>query len=139
MQTDTASRKHILLVDDERLVRETVKLLLCRQGHTVVEANNGAEALGLFTQARFDLVLTDYEMPFLKGNELALRIRQSVPQQPILMMTGFRHKAGPDNPVDAIINKPFNSARLENAVAEVLAEAEDCLETGAADQSESLN
>ena len=57
----------ILLVDDERLLRETVKLLLCRQGHTVVEANNGAEALGLFTQARFDLVLTATNIGVMLG------------------------------------------------------------------------
>jgi CheY-like chemotaxis protein len=110
---DRAADKRILLVDDERLLRETVRLLMAHLGFTVVEANNGAEALGLFVQERFDLVVTDYEMPFLKGNELAAKIRRMSPRQPILMMTGFGHNPGPDNPVDAVIDKPLNFARMQ--------------------------
>jgi CheY-like chemotaxis protein len=109
---DMPVRKRILLVDDERLVREMIRLLMGQVGFTVVEANNGAEALGLFAQGRFDLVVTDYEMPFIKGNELAAKIRQMSPRQPILMMTGFGHNAGPNNPVDAVIDKPLDFARL---------------------------
>jgi CheY-like chemotaxis protein len=109
---ETATPKRILLVDDERLVRETVRLLLGQFGFTVVEANNGAEALGLFARGCFDLVVTDYEMPFLKGNELAAKIRRLAPRQPILMITGFGHCASPNNPVDAVIGKPLNFARL---------------------------
>jgi CheY-like chemotaxis protein len=108
--------KRVLLVEDERLVRETIRLLLGQIGFTVVEANNGAEALGLFAQGRYDLVVTDYEMPFLKGNELAARIRRVAPRQPILMMTGFGHDAGPDNPVDVVMDKPLNFARLRRTM-----------------------
>jgi CheY-like chemotaxis protein len=109
---DMAVRKRILLVEDERLVRELIRLAMGQFGFTVVEANNGAEALGLFAQGRFDLVVTDFEMPFLKGNELAAKIRRMAPRQPILMITGFGHNAGPGNPVDAVIDKPLNFARL---------------------------
>jgi YesN/AraC family two-component response regulator len=63
--------KRILLVDDERSVRETLRSLLCHDDHEVVEANNGAEALRLFAQDQFDLVLTDLRMPFVEGDELA--------------------------------------------------------------------
>ena len=113
-------RKRILLVEDERLLRETIRLLLGQFGFTVVEANNGAEALGLFARGHFDLVMTDYEMPFLKGNELAARIRRLAPQQPILMITGFGHKAGADNPVDAVIDKPFDFDRLRTITEQLL-------------------
>src|ERR1700726_3317417 len=81
--------KRILLVEDERSVRDTLRQLLALDDHTVIEANNGAEALGLFTQDQFDVVLTDCVMPFLKGPELAARIRQLVPNQPILMITAY--------------------------------------------------
>jgi len=115
--------KRILLVEDERVVREMVKLLLSQDGFAVVEANNGAEALGLFSRGQFDLVMTDFEMPFIKGNELALKIRQLAPQQPILMMTGYRHEPGPGNPVDAVIDKPFNFDSLREVLTQVLSNA----------------
>lgn len=105
-----------MLVDDECLVREMFRLLMGQVGFTVVEANNGAEALGLFAQGRFDLVVTDYEMPFLKGNELAAKIRRMAPDQPILMITGFGHYAGPHNPVNAVIGKPLSFARLQRTM-----------------------
>src|SRR5580658_5389090 len=74
METDTILGKRILLVDDERLVREAIRGLLARDEHLVVEANNGAEAYSLFVRGKFDVVVTDCVMPFLSGNELAVRI-----------------------------------------------------------------
>jgi len=124
---DTPVAKRVLLVDDEGLVRDTVRLLLVQIGYRVVEANNGAEALGLFARERFDLVMTDYEMPFLKGNELAARIRRLAPRQPILMMTGFGYSASPNNPVDAVINKPLDFARLRILMEGLLNEVEGTL------------
>lgn len=115
-------KKRILLVEDETDMRTAVRLLLCKDQHTVVESNNGAEALGLFERDRFDLVITDYRIPFVEGNELARRIKKMAPGQPILMMTAYGKKAGADNPVDAVINKPFDGVQLRRAIAEVLGE-----------------
>jgi CheY-like chemotaxis protein len=120
---DTPPQKRILLVEDERVVREMVKTLLSQVGYAVVEANNGAEALGLFARGHFDLVMTDYEMPFIKGNELAAKIRQLSPKQPILMMTGFRHEPGPNNPVDAVLDKPFSFGSLRKMVDQMFTDA----------------
>ncbi|HEX4122024.1 MAG TPA: response regulator [Verrucomicrobiae bacterium] len=117
--------KRILLVDDERTFRETVRRLLCHDDHIVVEANNGAEALGLFAQDRFDLVLTDWEMPFVQGNELATQIRQLSPNQPILMITGYPRRPGRTNPVDAVLCKPFNLKHLRTAIAGLLQKSEE--------------
>jgi YesN/AraC family two-component response regulator len=93
---------------------------LCHDEHTVIEANNGAEALRLFAQDRFDVVLTDCFMPFLKGTELAASIKRLSPDQPILMITGYGIKSGPHNPVDAVLRKPFDLHGLRSALAEVL-------------------
>ena len=120
---DGAVAKRILVVDDERLLREVMRLSLGKAGFTVVECNNGAEALAVFGKERFDMVIVDYEMPFLKGNELAAAIRRVAPQQRIVMVTGFRHKAGPDNPVDAVLGKPVDFARLGLMVDHLLNEA----------------
>jgi CheY-like chemotaxis protein len=128
IEQDTLSGKRILLVDDERSVRETVRDLLSYDEHKVVEANNGAEALRLFAQDRFDLVVTDLRMPFVEGDELAVRIRELSPHQPILMITGHSRKPSRTNPVNAVLYKPFNLQGLRFAVAKILQKQDDCLE-----------
>jgi CheY-like chemotaxis protein len=121
-QSDTLSNRRILLVEDERVARETLRRLLEQDSHTVVEANNGAEALALFRNGRFDLVVVDYEMPFIKGNELAANIKRAAPNQPILMITAFHHRPSKDNPVDAVVNKPFRCAHLREVMSKLLSQ-----------------
>jgi CheY-like chemotaxis protein len=127
LEEDKLVRKRILLVEDELVVREAIGRLLSRDQHTVVEANNGAEAFCLFARGQFDLVMTDFEIPFLKGDELAARIKQMAPQQPILMITGHGKRPGPKNPVDAVLNKPVNLQQLRRAMVKLLPEEEKSL------------
>jgi CheY-like chemotaxis protein len=113
--------KRILLVDDEPSVRQALRMMLKFDGHSVIEANDGAEALDLFTKGQFDLVATDFEMPVMKGNELAVRIKNLAPKQPILMITAYRIELGdPENPVDIILSKPFALDTLRGAIAKLL-------------------
>ena len=74
MEQSIIRGKRILLVDDEPSIRGCFRMMLEIDDHTVTEANNGAEALELFTKDQFDLVTTDFEMPVMKGDELAVRI-----------------------------------------------------------------
>ena len=120
METETNPAKRILLVEDERVMRELIRDLLVQDEHIVVEANNGAEAYSLFTQSQFDLVMTDCVMPFLNGDELAIRIRQLAPRQPILMMTGYDFKCRPGSPVNAVLHKPFDYELLQQEIAKLL-------------------
>ena len=111
----------ILLVDDEEPLRACVRLMLEFDGHHVTEATNGAEALRLFNSGVFDLVITDFEMPRMKGNELALAIKVSSPSLPILMITASeRARREPENPVDALMNKPFTVTELHAALEKLL-------------------
>ena len=113
--------KRILLVDDEQTVRQTIKLLLHLDQHTVTEAKDGREALDLFTQERFDLVITDFAMPRMQGNELAVRIKQLAPGQPIVMITAHGARLGTaDNPVDSVLGKPFAFQDLRHTITKVL-------------------
>lgn len=131
-QTMLKTGKRILLVEDERSVREALRLLLSLDSHTVVEANNGAEALALFRGGKFDLVMTDFEMPFVKGDELAVRIKQLAPQQPILMITAYARRPSLDNPVDEVLNKPYNPQRLRELVSKRLSRPGENLVTDGA-------
>ena len=117
-----ANPTRILLVDDQQSVREAISLLLSLDNHTVIEAGDGAQALEIFRRDQFDLVITDFEMPNMKGNELATRIKQLSPAQPILMITAYAERVGDsNNPVDVLLNKPFQLQDLRRAMVELLA------------------
>jgi two-component system, cell cycle sensor histidine kinase and response regulator CckA len=119
-QPETLLGKKILLVEDDRSFRETLGRLLRLDDHTVTEANNGAEGLGLFSPDQFDVVVTDYMLPFLKGTELSARIKQLAPAQPILMITGFGMRPGRHTRVDWVLRKPFLLGELRFALVKVM-------------------
>ena len=114
-------QKRILITEDDDSVRQTIKLLLVVDHYAVTEARTGEEALDLLKRERFDLVITDFEMPGLKGSELAFIIKKQLPSQPILMITAYAERLGDcDNPVDAVLDKPFRIQDLRNAMARLL-------------------
>jgi len=113
--------KRILLVEDDPSARESLNLLLRIDRHSVVEATGSKEALDLFAKERFDLVIVDYFLPEMHGNELARNIRQMVPSQQILLVTAYFEKlVDAQMPVDAILRKPFGVAELRQAMAKLL-------------------
>jgi len=115
----------ILLVDDDSAVRTLLRLILQRDGHHVQAADNGRAALALFAPHAFDLVITDFCMPEMPGDELIARIQQLEPDQPIIMVTSlaedFETFSRPFLKLDALLPKPFHVADFRDAVAEVLA------------------
>jgi DNA-binding response OmpR family regulator len=112
--------KRILLVEDNPRMREAIRLLLCLEGHKVTEAENGRRACHLFTPGDFDLVITAFEMPEMKGDELARTIKCLVPSQLILMIAPSGPTIRTDNPVDALLQKPFKMAELRGVVSNLL-------------------
>jgi CheY-like chemotaxis protein len=113
--------KRILLTDDQIEVRETLKVLLEVDEHIVTEAANGLEALKVFSPGTFDLVITDFAMPRMRGDELAARIKAIAPTQPILMVTGSARESDHAGAlVDAVLYKPFRFDALRQVVAQLL-------------------
>ena len=112
---------HILVVDDEPDVRRTVGLLLSLDGYKVTEAGDGFTALELAAKQHFDLVITDFLMPCMKGHEFAARIKASAPRKPVLMITAHLGEAVLDNKVvDAFLNKPFDLGDFRRTVARLI-------------------
>ena len=117
----------ILIAEDEIAVRALVTRALTQDGHDVVAAADGSEALEAFTHAKkpFNLLLTDIKMPMMDGIALALAVARDDPELPILLMTGFadqRERASGLNAiVHDVITKPFSVADIRTAVADALA------------------
>lgn|SRR5689334_14963985 len=113
--------KRILLVEDERWVRECIKRLLWLDAHSVTEAANGSEAVALFVKSEFDVVITDYDMPEMAGDELVANIRTLSPQQPILLISACADRfIREPSEADAILGKPFGVAELRQTLAALL-------------------
>ena len=122
-QTQNGVRR-ILVVDDEPTVCETIEMILKFDGYEVQTASSGKEALLLLEQRAFDVVVTDYSMPEMKGDALVAAIKQRLPNQPVVMITAHEamlsFSGSPLAGVGAVVNKPFDLEELRGAVAKVL-------------------
>ncbi|HTI98691.1 MAG TPA: response regulator [Dongiaceae bacterium] len=125
MAATAKKKRRVLVVDDEPLVCDAVRMLLTIDGYEVETAADGEQALEKYLAAPFDLVLVDFEMPRMKGDQLAIAIKSRNPRQPILMLTAhgemLRSSARPLAGVDLIVDKPFQLRILREGIAQVLA------------------
>ena len=110
----------VLIVDDERGMRDFLKILLEKEGHKVITANRGQKALEILESKTIDLVVSDIRMPELSGIELLEIIKENTPELPVIMITAF---ASPDDAVMAMkngafdyISKPFNVDEIINVI-----------------------
>lgn len=112
------------MVDDDPDARHVISCLLSIDQHVVTEAANGKEACQMYTPGDFDLIITDYDMPEMKGDELARTIKCLVPSQRVIMITGLPWTlAGPENPVDAVLIKPVSLTEMRQYISAVLSDA----------------
>ena len=124
-----ASRRgqRLLVVDDERGVRQLMRTVLERQGFAVEEAFNGQMALDVLeqTSASFDLVVSDVVMPEVSGWELGRRLRTRHPQLPILFVSGYSPEeladlGGQLDDEVTLLSKPFSMDQLVQSIRSLL-------------------
>jgi CheY-like chemotaxis protein len=117
--------KVILVVDDERSVREFVKAILHKEGLQTIEAGDGIEAFDLVQEFGRDiaLLLTDIKMPRMDGVSLAESVRELFPEMPVLFISGFLDPDPRDRLLKgySVLAKPFQPQTLVKAVRELLA------------------
>ncbi len=122
------SDTRILVVDDERPVRDAVVDFLSDEGYHVLSAASGAEAIELVRAGRFALCILDLRMPGMSGTELALELRAMEPGIKLLIITGSPdfvpgrslHAIG-IGPEDTLV-KPYELGSLAEKVRRLLGE-----------------
>lgn len=120
------SAPKVLVVDDEKPLREFVQRNLDARGFTVLTASNGLEAISIFQKHTIDLVILDIMMPYLDGLETTRRIRQ-MSTVPIIILTALGEEADKvrafDLGADDYLTKPFGTGELLGRVKAVLRRA----------------
>ena len=111
---------HVLLVDDEVMVRKIIGEYLKIDGHIVEAAEGGRDGLEKFRNGRFDLVVLDRAMPDMNGDQVAAAIRSANPTVPVVMLTGFgammEDTGEKPTAVDFVVGKPVTMSDLRTAV-----------------------
>jgi DNA-binding NtrC family response regulator len=121
-----ARHRRILIIDDEKLIRWTLRERLEREGYVVAEAEHGAAAFEAMRQEDFDLLLLDFKLPDTDGLEILKVAKERRPAPAVILMTAF---ASVQNAVEAMrlgaydyVKKPFN-------LDELLLDVEKAIET----------
>jgi signal transduction histidine kinase/ActR/RegA family two-component response regulator len=115
----------VLVAEDQPEVRLLMQRMLTRAGYDVVVAEDGRVALALAEEmgASLGLLVTDYDMPNVRGDVVAATIRASLPTLPVVLMSGFTSDGWPADLVEAphtvVIEKPFSTHSLLQAIGTV--------------------
>ncbi len=124
MNPSANPKYRFLVVDGDIHLSTTFALMLEFYEHEVRTAHTGEAALALLEKERFDLIITEYWLPRMNGEELAVTIRHHWPDQPILMATAnleeVQKNIHPLAGVDCFLNKPFSMSQLREAILWVL-------------------
>jgi two-component system, chemotaxis family, chemotaxis protein CheY len=121
------SQLSVLLVEDEAFAQRLAVSVLNQIGvRSVVVAKSGAEALNVLGQptSKFDLIISDWQMPEMTGLNLLKKVRETWPEMPFIMLTGKTSGdfvlAAKDHGVNGYVAKPFAPAQLTAKIASVM-------------------
>jgi len=118
----------VLIVDDEIHIIHVVAIKLRNNGYEVIAANNGAEAYDLACREHPDIVVTDYQMPFVTGIELIekLRANEQTKNTPVILLTArsfaISEELQRSLKVEECLSKPFSPKELLKTVQDILHE-----------------
>ena len=111
---EQSNKKRILLVDDHEQMRDFLKIVL--SDFTIIEAENGWEALKLLENEKFDTIITDYMMPVLDGEGFVKKLKEKEIKTPVIVLTARKDYGGKLTMlrlgIDGYLNKPFVEEEL---------------------------
>ncbi len=129
-ESRSIERLKILVVDDDPLLIKSIRDILESDGHAVVTANHGQEAIDIFQNTvalgeSFAAVITDLGMPYVDGRKVARAVKLASPSTPVILLTGWGQRLVADGEVpphvDRVLNKPPKLRDLRTALAELTA------------------
>ena len=118
-ELEMATGAKILVVDDNDVFLIVVSKMLSRLGYEVASADSGENGLSIFLKNKFDIVLSDYEMPGMDGVALACSVKKSSPRTRVVIMTGAGREivfSRNSTAVDEVISKPFTLAQIDETI-----------------------
>ena len=127
-EPQTCRNPRALIVDDCEGIRLSLSLLLERRGIQPVLAGDAAEAMKRFAEERFDLIVTDLNMPGMNGLELIKWIRNRMPLLPVIIVSGnlLDHMESVEAlSVTGVVRKPFEVKDVDDALSVILREFRD--------------
>ncbi|MGB7548401.1 MAG: response regulator [Terracidiphilus sp.] len=98
-------KKVILCVDDNEQELSVLKFMLATNGYRVLSASNGQEAVGIFAENLVDLVLSDFSMPQMNGDQLVSRLKQIAGHVPMILLGDPQKMSGQMHRADALLTK----------------------------------
>lgn len=117
---------HILLVDDDISLLDTVKKLLEIMGYIVISATGSREAIDLMNRYKLDLVITDYSMPDMNGVEMVIEAKKILLGVPKILYTGridlITEKQIAEAGIDEVVKKPCRISELDSIIKKLTAE-----------------
>lgn len=121
----------ILVVEDEKNIRELLKIWLEAEGHLVITAQDGAAALNWLKEVRLDLAIIDLGLPDISGMEICKNIKGNplTRSVPIIILTGnttnvAKIEGNLEANADLFLNKPLSPEDLKKAVASIFEKSE---------------
>ena len=118
--------KTILLIDDEPMVTDICEMMLIELGHEVLKAHSGSEGIKMYEthKTRIDLIISDFNMPGMNGQEVVNTLRVMDPGVKVLLSSGGMGAAEEEEVVfrgfDGFLNKPYTMNTLSIKIAEIL-------------------
>jgi DNA-binding NtrC family response regulator len=118
----------ILIVDDDPMVLRLVTNMLKSLGYNPVIASDALHALECLNQYHYDLVISDYEMPFVSGCQLADAIYSRYPKTRVILMSGYEKveilkKIKVPSAIDGFLHKPFTLAEMKEKIKSALSDS----------------
>lgn len=114
----------VLIVDDERIIREILTRSVTREGYAVDQATDGRDALDKLATSPFDIVITDIKMPGMDGIELLKKVKAQYPKTSVIIITAYGGSLTPTDTLkagaDMYITKPFKSFEIAEALRTVI-------------------
>jgi CheY-like chemotaxis protein len=114
----------ILVVDDDENIREVLSDLLLLEGHEVLLAEEGEQALLIFEENLPDIIITDLGMPGLSGWEVAKRIKSRDSSRKVIVISGWGASLEEDqlreSYIDQVLSKPFHLEQVKKVIAQVM-------------------